>query len=198
MTKKIVLTDSAKAALASGAALADVMATVDPNLTAEGDDTGTQDGPAATPIDPETDTDAGVQASDVADASGSDAAPAPASDGLTAYLQATVDKQSARIESLLSELNSTKTELAELKGIESVLRPVVVTAVQKLQVAVGQKPTKHEGVSATALADYYGSLMDELNERIPTGRRSLETTDDSRQQNEDFRVTRLRSVDGKA
>lgn len=194
MTKKIVLTESAKAALASGAALTDVHGNedlIEETQTQEGESTDAQ-------AQGGEETGAAQEAAAQAAQPAEKAAQTPVEKGepsLASYLQETVAKQSERIETLLTELNATKTALANVSGVEAALRPVAAEAIEKLQVALGQTPSKTEGMSASALAQMYAGLRDDLNARYPTGRRSLESSDESKKP-KDIREARLMMVDG--
>jgi hypothetical protein len=71
----------------------------------------------------------------------------------------------------------------------------VAEATNRMQVALGQAPTKLEGMSATVLAETYASTKAEFNDRFKVGRTSLEATEETRTPR-DKGLDRLQLVSG--
>jgi ClpP class serine protease len=116
-------------------------------------------------------------------------------DTLVTYLQGQLEKRDQRIETLLSEVNQHKAEATRLAGVEESLGPLVAEATNRMQVALGQAPTKLEGMSATVLAETYASTKAEFNDRFKVGRTSLEATEETRTPR-DKGLDRLQLVSG--
>jgi len=89
--------------------------------------------------------------------------------GLADYLQAQIDKRDTRIESLLVEQAEAKQQLASLKNVEELLKPIAIEACQRMQVALGQPAGKFEGLSASAVAEHHSALLSDFNERFRVG-----------------------------
>ncbi len=102
-------------------------------------------------------------------------------DGLTAYLQDKVTSLEAKTIELSLRAEKAEAKLAETQGLDDLLRPIVIEATQRLQVALGQAPSTFAEVPSRALAGSYRATLEEFEKRFQPGRRSLQAQDDSRQ-----------------
>ncbi|WP_299313717.1 S49 family peptidase [uncultured Halomonas sp.] len=102
-------------------------------------------------------------------------------DGLMAYLQDKVSTLETKTLELTLRAEKAEAKLAEAQGLDDLLRPIVIEATQRLQVALGQAPSTFAEVPSRALAGSYRATLEEFEKRFQPGRRSLQAQDDSRQ-----------------
>jgi signal peptide peptidase SppA len=103
------------------------------------------------------------------------------SDTLTNYLQDKVSTLETKLVDLALRAEKAEMKLAEASGLDDLLRPIVVEATQRLQVALGQAPNSYADVPSRALAASYRATLEEFEKRFKPGRRSLQAQDDTRQ-----------------
>ena len=185
----VMLSESARAALASGADLETL-----PYQNVETDE-------AEEPkLEEETATaelsDDAVETETNLEAQADVPAPAQVSE-LTTYLQGEIKARDERIETLLVELASEKSTVKTLSAVESQLKPIAVAACQRMQVALGQSPGKLEDLSTQALAERYDELQSDFNARFKAGQTAETETEESRAGRPvDPRAARLSLVHG--
>jgi ClpP class serine protease len=103
---------------------------------------------------------------------------APSSESeLVAFLRAELKDSMTQVMALTAERDSLKGQLASAQTAEKSLSPIVVEAIQRLQVGLGQQPMKLDGLPSATLAEQYNNTRDEFERRFPAGRRSLAETD---------------------
>ena len=105
----------------------------------------------------------------------------PVDGSLTAYLQDKVSTLEAKTVELTLRAEKAESKLAELSGLDELLRPIVVEATQRLQIALGQAPNTFAEVPSRALAGSYRATLEEFEKRFKAGRQSVQAQDDSRQ-----------------
>lgn len=116
-----------------------------------------------------------------ADVKAEDPKPILKDDGLMAYLQDKVTSLETKTLELTLRAEKAEAKLAEAQGLDDLLRPIVIEATQRLQVALGQAPSTFAEVPSRALAGSYRATLEEFEKRFQPGRRSLQAQDDSRQ-----------------
>ena len=114
--------------------------------------------------------------------------------GLATYLEGKISKLESRVETLVSENHELKAKLTTLSGAAEALMPIVVEATHHMQIPLGQTPTKLDGLSATALSEYYAEIRTAFNERFKAGRKSVEATQQDKPTNP--LIERLSLVNG--
>ncbi len=100
---------------------------------------------------------------------------------LTAYLQDKVSTLEAKTLELSRRAEKAEEKLAEASGLDELLRPIVIEATQRLQIALGQAPNTFAEVPSRALAGSYRATLEEFEKRFKAGRQSVQAQDDSRQ-----------------
>jgi ClpP class serine protease len=127
----------------------------------------------------EEETETPIAAADTGTVSASEAKPVDVS--LTAYLQDKVTTLETKTVELTLRAEKAESKLAELSGLDELLRPIVVEAAQRLQIALGQAPNTFAEVPSRALAGSYRATLEEFEKRFKAGRQSVQAQDDSRQ-----------------
>ena len=89
------------------------------------------------------------------------------------FLRAELRDAQAQILALATEKESLNTKVTQLSAVESALSPIVIEAIQRLQVGLGQTPTTLTGLPAATLAEQYAQVRETFERRYPAGRRSL-------------------------
>ena len=87
-------------------------------------------------------------------------------------------KELAALQLQLSQLEQAKQELA---AVEAQLAPIAREAIQRLQVALRQKPTTLAGLPASVLAAQYAEVKTEFERVMPVGAKALSGSDTSRE-----------------
>lgn len=129
----------------------------------------------------EEETETPVAASETkADAQASEAKPS-VDVSLTAYLQDKVTALETKTVELTLRAEKAEAKLAEAAGLDELLRPIVIEATQRLQIALGQTPNTFAEVPSRALAGSYRATLEEFEKRFKAGRQSVQAQDDSRQ-----------------
>ena len=100
---------------------------------------------------------------------------------LTAYLQDKVATLETKTVELTLRAEKAEAKLAEAAGLDELLRPIVIEATQRLQIALGQTPNTFAEVPSRALAGSYRATLEEFEKRFKAGRQSVQAQDDSRQ-----------------
>ena len=100
---------------------------------------------------------------------------------LTAYLQDKVATLESKTVELTLRAEKAEAKLAEAAGLDELLRPIVIEATQRLQIALGQAPNTFAEVPSRALAGSYRATLEEFEKRFKAGRQSVQAQDDSRQ-----------------
>lgn len=183
----IVLSESARAALASGAALEELPhAEVEDEVQEEAALSAEAQQPDVPSEDQETEEpEAAIEA---AASSGSE---------LTTYLQSEIKTRDSRIETLLVELASEKAQVKTLSAVEEQLKPIAIAACKRMSVALGGAAGKLDGLSTSALVDRYNELETEFNARFKVGQSAQTETEHSQSQRAvDPSVARLQLVQG--
>lgn len=106
---------------------------------------------------------------------------APVEPELARYLRdelAASRKELAALQLQLSQLEQAKQELA---AVEAQLAPIAREAIQRLQVALRQKPTTLAGLPASVLAAQYAEVKTEFERVMPVGAKALSGSDTSRE-----------------
>ena len=106
---------------------------------------------------------------------------APAEPELARYLRdelAASRKELATLQLQLSQLEQAKQELS---AVEAQLAPIAREAIQRLQVALRQKPTTLAGLPASVLAAQYAEVKTEFERVMPVGAKALSGSDTSRE-----------------
>ena len=101
--------------------------------------------------------------------------------GLLGYLQEKVTSLESKTIELSLRAEKAEARLAEVSGLDELLRPIVIEATQRLQVALGQTPTTYSEVPSRALASSYRATLEEFEKRFKPGQRSVQAQDDSKQ-----------------
>lgn len=167
-TMTTVLSDQMIAQLMSGVTPPGVQLSETPADPAPGQDEEESEPTAAQGIEPKT---------ELGETKTLEATP----DGLTAYLQDKVASLETKTIELTLRAEKAEAKLAESQGLDDLLRPIVVEATQRLQVALGQTPGTFTEVPSRALAASYRATLEEFEKRFQPGRRSMQAQDDSRQ-----------------
>ena len=105
----------------------------------------------------------------------------PAEPELARYLRdelAASRKELATLQLQLSQLEQAKQELS---AVEAQLAPIAREAIQRLQVALRQKPTTLAGLPASVLAAQYAEVKTEFERVMPVGAKALSGSDTSRE-----------------
>jgi ClpP class serine protease len=89
------------------------------------------------------------------------------------FLRAELRDAQAQILALATEKEGLSTKVTQLSAVESTLAPIVIEAIQRLQVGLGQTPTTLDGLPAATLAQQYAQVRETFERRYPAGRRSL-------------------------
>lgn len=100
---------------------------------------------------------------------------------LTAYLQDKVSSLETKTVEMTLRAEKAESKLSELSGLDDLLRPIVIEATQRLQIALGQSPNTFAEVPSRALAGSYRATLEEFEKRFKAGRQSVQAQDDSRQ-----------------
>ena len=87
-------------------------------------------------------------------------------------------KELATLQLQLSQLEQAKQELS---AVEAQLAPIAREAIQRLQVALRQKPTTLAGLPASVLAAQYAEVKTEFERVMPVGAKALSGSDTSRE-----------------
>ena len=112
----------------------------------------------------------------------SEAEAKPSADvSLTTYLQDKVAALETKTVELTLRAEKAEAKLAEAAGLDELLRPIVIEATQRLQIALGQTPNTFAEVPSRALAGSYRATLEEFEKRFKAGRQSAQAQDDSRQ-----------------
>ena len=104
-----------------------------------------------------------------------------APDFLTEYLEKKVAALEEKILEVTLRAEKAETKLSEAAGLDDLLRPIVIEATQRLQVALGQTPSNYAEVPSRALAGSYRATLEEFEKRFKSGRVSAQAQDASRQ-----------------
>lgn len=89
------------------------------------------------------------------------------------FLRSELRDAQAQILALSTEKEGLSTKITQLSAVESTLAPIVIEAIQRLQVGLGQTPTTLDGLPAATLAQQYAQVRETFERRYPAGRRSL-------------------------
>ena len=89
--------------------------------------------------------------------------------GLVAYLQGELRALQTAKASLDLEVQQLKQANQQLCGVEELLAPIAVQAIQRLQVGLGQTPTTLKGLPASSLAAHYAEVHAQFVKTFPVG-----------------------------
>lgn len=169
--KKAVLDETALAAAASGAVVETEEVTTEAGAEENVENTETEAPEAGAEVAPEGDA--------------SNAAPAPSMD-MSSFM-VTLQEQATKIAKLEANLETAETTIASLEAAEASLKPIAVSATNRLQIALGQAPTDLASLSASAIADMHAktnkdfeasfSIGGPKSERLPEDRSSAANVD---------------------
>lgn len=87
------------------------------------------------------------------------------------------------LETVRAQLSAKDIELAQLKGkadVETVLGPIVVEAIHRLQVGLRQTPTVLTGLPAATLAEQYRETKKQFERTFPVGAHAMSEDDETR------------------
>jgi ClpP class serine protease len=100
--------------------------------------------------------------------------------GLVAYLQGELRALQTAKASLDLEVQQLKQANQQLCGVEELLAPIAVQAIQRLQVGLGQTPTTLKGLPASSLAAHYAEVHAQFVKTFPVGAHAQSEIDESR------------------
>jgi len=169
-TKQVLLSDEARAQLASGAPLEAVAHTVSQE-EAETDKVE----------ETETEVEVETEAEEIKAKVEETLEAKPESDNLAEFLQARLDARESELMELRVQKTQMETQLTALKDVESTLQPIAVEAINRLQIALGQSPSNLKGLPAASLAEQYAALKDDFNKRFKAGPVAQGASDESRE-----------------
>ena len=191
--RPIVLSESARAALAAGATLPE------PELTDQQADPQLSDEPVKKPAEssaqPSESTPAEPNTELKAEASDEPQAAPEAADSLSAFLKESLKEKESQISLLTKENLKLEDKVEKLSNVESALRPIVVHSCQKLQVALSQPASDFGGFDISMLAKTHKDLLKAFEERYP-GLQLTENDVDLTQNVKDPAISRLELIHG--
>lgn len=163
-TKQVLLSDEARAQLASGAPLEAVAHTV-----------------AETETDKVEEAEVKTEAEEIEGKVEETLEAKHESGNLSEFLQARLDARESELMELKVQKTQMETQLTALKDVESTLQPIAVEAINRLQIALGQSPSNLKGLPAASLAEQYAALKDDFNKRFKAGPVAQGASDESRE-----------------
>ena len=166
-TKQVLLSDEARAQLASGAPLEAVAHTLAETETEI--ETGEAE---ETPVETKEPDTSGTETK---------AEEKTEKGNLAEFLQARLEARESEMMELKVQKTQMETQLTALKDVESTLQPIAVEAINRLQIALGQSPSNMKGLPAASLAEQYAALKDDFNKRFKAGPVAQGASDESRE-----------------
>lgn len=92
---------------------------------------------------------------------------------LVSYLKDELSRERSVAEELRLKLSAAESRVASLESVEEALKPLVVESINRMQVGLGQTPSDLSSLSATVLAEQYSSVRNTLFKRFPGQKNSL-------------------------
>lgn len=98
-------------------------------------------------------------------------------DSLATFLKEQNQTLQTQLYQLTLELHQAKDQAQRLQDVEAKLQPIVIEAINRLQVGLGQTPTTLQGLPATSLAEQYAATKSEFDARFKIGRQTQQASD---------------------
>lgn len=182
MGKKRVLTETAIAAIASGASEEEVRQQA--GMTEEVEEEGGE-GAVTAGADPEAGSDEGAGSAGGEAAAGEEGAEAPQVQSGNAAEQSLVDRMFNRVSELTVEVAELKVKLKQAeqerdssKSSETGLMRIAITAINRMQIGLGSVPIKLDSADAATVIDQYTRTYNQFNQRYPSGGRAEVPSDE--------------------
>jgi ClpP class serine protease len=115
-------------------------------------------------------------------------------------LAALFKEANAQVAALTGQVATLTAQLAEANtkaALAAEVEPLLVDSIHRLQVAAGWRPAPMAGLPLSTLADQYRIAKAEVDQRFPTGRRSVAAQDEKTEDETDPGLARLKSISPK-